>query len=44
MRWLQSLGVRHLGYYPDDFIGGHPNFEDLRYGMSLADSYGEVQP
>lgn len=44
MRWLQSLGVRHLGYYPDDFIKGHPDLEDLRLGMSLADSYGEVLP
>ncbi len=37
MRWLQSLGVRNIGYYPDDFIGGHPEFEQLRLGMSLAD-------
>ncbi len=37
MRWLQSLGVRNLGYYPDDFISGHPDFDDLRLGMSLAD-------
>ena len=44
MRWLQSLGVRHLGYYPDDFIGGHPSLEDLRLGISLANSYGEVLP
>ena len=44
MRWLQSLGVRHLGYYPDDFIGGHPSFEDLRRGISLANSYGETLP
>ena len=44
MRWLQSLGVRHLGYYPDDFIIDHPKFDDLRYGISLADSYGEVLP
>jgi biofilm PGA synthesis lipoprotein PgaB len=44
MRWLQSLGVRHLGYYPDDFIGDHPSFGDLRYGISLAESYGEVLP
>jgi len=44
MRWLQSLGVRHLGYYPDDFISGRPHLEDIRGGMSLADEYGEVLP
>jgi biofilm PGA synthesis lipoprotein PgaB len=44
MRWLQSLGVRHLGYYPDDFIGNQPSLEDLRQGISLADAYGEVLP
>jgi biofilm PGA synthesis lipoprotein PgaB len=41
MRWLQSQGVRHLGYYPDDFVGGHPEFESLRLGISLADHFGE---
>lgn len=41
MRWLQSLGVRHLGYYPDDFITGHPPIGDLHAGMSLADEYRE---
>ncbi len=40
MRWLQSQGVRNLGYYPDDFIAEHPDFIDLRLGMSLADEYG----
>jgi biofilm PGA synthesis lipoprotein PgaB len=44
MRWLQSLGVRHLGYYPDDFIGNQPRLDDLRQGISLADGYGEVMP
>jgi biofilm PGA synthesis lipoprotein PgaB len=43
-RWLQSLGVRHLGYYPDDFIRGHPKLNDVRLGMSLANEYGEVLP
>ncbi len=37
MRWLQSLGVRHLGYYPDDFVTGHPDFRQLRLGISLAE-------
>ncbi len=39
MRWLQSIGVRNLGYYPDDFIAGQPEFEQLRLGMSLADDF-----
>ena len=36
MRWLQSLGVRNLAYYPDDFIGGHPELAALREGLSIA--------
>ena len=44
MRWLQSLGVRHLGYYPDDFIAGHPPYDALRSGFSLANEYGEHSP
>ena len=41
MRQLQSMGARHIGYYPDDFINGHPPFDVLREGMSLAAEYGE---
>jgi len=37
MRWLQSQGVKHLGYYPDDFILGHPELDTLRQGISLAE-------
>ena len=37
IRWLQSLGVRHFGYYPDDFIHRHPDLETLRQAISLAD-------
>jgi len=40
MRWLQSLGVRHLGYYPDDFITGHPDLHQLRLGLSLTEDFG----
>ncbi len=40
-RWLQSLGVRHIGYYPDDFINGHPELETLRQAISLADHFRE---
>jgi len=36
MRMLQSLGIRNLAYYPDDFIGGHPDVRALRQGMSVA--------
>lgn len=37
MRLLQSLGIRHLAWYPDDFIAGQPDLEILRQGASLAD-------
>ncbi len=37
MRWLQAQGVRHLGYYPDDFIVDQPDFDELRQGISLAE-------
>jgi len=43
MRWLQSLGVKHLGYYPDDFIAGRPAIEPLRQGMSLI-RYPRARP
>lgn len=36
LRMLQSLGVRNLAYYPDDFVQGHPNLDALRQGMSIA--------
>ena len=42
LRWLQSLGVRHLGYYPDDFIAGHPELEAMRQGISLTDSFEDT--
>ncbi len=37
MRKLQSMGIRHIGYYPDDFIQNHPDLENLRQGISLAE-------
>ncbi len=37
MRMLQALGAFHLGYYPDDFIAGHPELETLRRAFSAAD-------
>lgn len=37
IRLLQAQGVRHLGYYPDDFIAGRPALEAIRPFMSAAD-------
>ncbi|NNM00255.1 MAG: poly-beta-1,6-N-acetyl-D-glucosamine N-deacetylase PgaB [Gammaproteobacteria bacterium] len=37
MRRLQSQGIRHLAWYPDDFVVGQPELEPLRQGVSLAD-------
>jgi len=37
MRRLQAAGVKHLAYYPDDFIAGRPALEQIRQGISLAD-------
>ncbi len=34
VRLLQSAGVRHLGYYPDDFLGNQPALEAAREAMS----------
>jgi len=36
LHYLQSLGVRNLAYYPDDFVSGHPSLPALRDGMSVA--------
>jgi biofilm PGA synthesis lipoprotein PgaB len=41
LRRLQALGVRHLAYYPDDFIQGEPALAPLRRGISLAISPAE---
>lgn len=37
MRRLQAAGVRHLAYYPDDFIMNRPALEQIRAAFSLAD-------
>ena len=37
MQMLQARGVLHLGYYPDDFIAGHPDRAMLRRVFSAAD-------
>ena len=35
MRLLQRLGAVNFGYYPDDFIGNHPQAKALHRGISL---------
>lgn len=35
MKHLRRLGAIHYGYYPEDFVGNHPNAELLREAMSL---------
>ncbi|MCG3200530.1 MAG: Poly-beta-1,6-N-acetyl-D-glucosamine N-deacetylase [Gammaproteobacteria bacterium] len=37
MSVLADAGVRHYGYYPDDFIGGHPDLALVFPAMSLSD-------
>nr|WP_298123363.1 poly-beta-1,6-N-acetyl-D-glucosamine N-deacetylase PgaB [uncultured Pseudoxanthomonas sp.] len=34
VRQLQADGVRHLGWYPDDFIGNQPRLPDVRGTLS----------
>ncbi|MCC6303500.1 MAG: poly-beta-1,6-N-acetyl-D-glucosamine N-deacetylase PgaB [Gammaproteobacteria bacterium] len=36
MDLLRRLGARHLGYYPDDFIAGHPGIAGIRPAISLG--------
>ena len=36
MRLLQVLGVRHYGYYPEDFVAGRPDITRIRPFLSLA--------
>ncbi|HEY9134040.1 MAG TPA: poly-beta-1,6-N-acetyl-D-glucosamine N-deacetylase PgaB [Dyella sp.] len=36
-RQLQAAGVRHVGYYPDDFIKDHPKREAIRPSISISD-------
>jgi poly-beta-1,6-N-acetyl-D-glucosamine N-deacetylase len=37
IRLLQAAGVRHIGYYPDDFIQNQPQLERIRPAISIAD-------
>lgn len=36
MDLLRRLGARHLAYYPDDFIAGHPVAAGVRPAMSIG--------
>ena len=35
MELLQLNGALSFGYYPDDFIKGHPVLKEIRKGISL---------
>lgn len=37
VRRLLAAGVRHVAWYPDDFIGNVPSMEDAREGISARD-------
>jgi biofilm PGA synthesis lipoprotein PgaB len=37
IRLLQAQGVRHIGYYPDNFITGHPALEAIRPYISTSE-------
>jgi biofilm PGA synthesis lipoprotein PgaB len=37
IRNLQSAGVKHLAYYPDDFLINRPELDQIRQAISLAD-------
>jgi len=43
-RLLQSLGIRNLAYYPDDFLKNHPDQAELRQGISVAEFPARSQP
>jgi biofilm PGA synthesis lipoprotein PgaB len=36
MQLLRRNGALNLGYYPDDFIKGHPELSEIQRGMSLS--------
>ncbi|NII53677.1 poly-beta-1,6-N-acetyl-D-glucosamine N-deacetylase PgaB [Luteibacter sp. SG786] len=43
MRAVQALGVRHIGYYPDDFLNDRPALEVIRPAISSSD-YPYAEP
>ncbi|HCP77093.1 MAG TPA: poly-beta-1,6-N-acetyl-D-glucosamine N-deacetylase, partial [Pusillimonas sp.] len=36
MKTLQQAGAHHFGYYPDDFIAGHPPLPEMRRALSTS--------
>jgi biofilm PGA synthesis lipoprotein PgaB len=44
LRMLQSMGVRNLAYYPDDFLNNEPELNLLRQGISLSEQPLRGQP
>tara|TARA_R110000851_G_scaffold333550_1_gene516146 strand:- start:179022 stop:180182 length:1161 start_codon:yes stop_codon:yes gene_type:complete len=36
MKTLQQAGAHHFGYYPDDFIAGHPPLPEIRRVLSTS--------
>lgn len=44
LRLLQSLGIRNLAYYPDDFLKNHPDQAQLREGISVAEYPARSRP
>lgn len=44
LRSLQAAGVRHLAYYPENFIEAEPALGALRRGLSLATVPAEAPP
>ncbi|MFQ3788649.1 poly-beta-1,6-N-acetyl-D-glucosamine N-deacetylase PgaB [Halomonas sp. A29] len=41
--WIDTIkhaGIRHIGYYPDDFHNNHPDMSDLRPYFSIGQRFG----
>lgn len=43
-RMLQTIGVRNLAYYPDNFLHNEPDLSLLRQGISMAEELLRSQP
>ena len=37
MQWLEKHGVKHIGYYPDDFVSQHPDASKIKVVFSNFD-------
>lgn len=44
LRMLQTIGVRSLAYYPDNFLNNQPDLSLLRQGISMAEDLLRGQP